>query len=190
MPPQTWATFPVTGAIVGGSTALPSGEVWSLALSGSGAGATVTVANNLAITGASSGYAVMYTIFNPNSLGRTVQTKWGSGTLTTTMGVVGRFQDTSNYYFVNPSQIVKVSGGSASTLATLSQTFVAGDTMQVSFAASGLITVFRNGTSIGTATDTAFVTQNRYGLGVRGTGTANFAYFTTQDQFNQAVVYK
>lgn len=189
-PPQSWAAFGVSGAIVGGTTALSSGEIWSLSLSGSGAGATVTTPGNLAITGATSGYAIMYTLYNANSLGRSVQMKFGTGTLTTTMGMVGRFQDTSNFYFVNPSQIVKVSGGTASTLATLTQTFVAGDTMLVSFASAGQITVYRNGTQVGLATDTAFVSQNRYGLAVRGVGTANYAYFTSFDQFNQAVIYK
>jgi hypothetical protein len=190
LPPQTWATFGTTGAIIGGLTTLPSGEIWSLSTSGSGAGATVTAPGNLAITGATSGYALMYTLFGANTLGRTVQVKFGTNTLTTTMGVIGRLLDVNNYYFVNSTQIVKVTAGTSSTLATLSQTFVTGDTMQVSFAASGLITVYRNGTSVGTATDTAFVANNRYGLGVRGVGTVNFSYFTSIDQYNANVIYK
>jgi hypothetical protein len=62
--------------------------------------------------------------------------------------------------------------------------------MKVVWNASGLMQVYRNGTSVGSATDTTFVANNRYGLGVHGAGTVNFAYFLGADMFNASVIYK
>lgn len=189
-PPLSFATFPVTGAITN-TTSWGSGDVWTTSYTGTGSGATVNVANNCQVTGAGTGaQALIYTLFPANSLGRWTQFKWGSGTLNTSMGAVGRLQDSSNYYFVNNSQIQKVSGGTASTLTTLSQTFVAGDTCKIIWNANGLIQVFRNGTSIGTATDTTFVSNSRFGFGVRGVFTANFNYLVSQDLYYTSVVYR
>lgn len=189
LPPQTWARFPSVAAITN-TTALSSGETWTVNLSGSGAAAAVTAAGNAQLIGATSGYSYIWALASPNTLGRTTQTKFGTGTLTATMGMLGRVQDVSNYYMVNSTQIVKVTAGTASTLANHSSTFVAGDTMKVQWAASGAITVFRNGTQVSLATDTAFVANNRYGLGVHGAGTVNFGYFLGSDMYNAGVIYK
>lgn len=188
-PPLSYATFPNTGAITSASTT-GSGEVWTTAITGSGSSANVNTAGNCQLIGVSGGQSLISLLFNPNSLGRWQQLKWGSGTLTTSMGMVGRMQDSSNYYFVNNTQIQKVVAGTATTLTTLSQTFLAGDTMKVAWNASGLIQVYRNGTQVGTATDTTFVANNRYGLAQRGAGTANFANFLGQDLYNASVVYR
>lgn len=189
LPMHSWDNFRVTG----GLTNAPTGEAWWPVQSGSGAGSTVSVAGNLQITGASGGYAIAYVLPVVNGSVKTVRTKWATGTTpTTAMGIIGRYVDPNNYYFINNSQITRVLSGTQTTLATLTQTFVAGDSMGVAFNSSGLITVTRNGTTIGNVTDTTstLLASNRYGLGVRGTGTANFNYFWASDNYNAAVVYK
>lgn len=181
--------FRTTGALSNAA----SGEAWWPVQSGSGAGSTVSVAGNLQITGASGGYALAYVLLPPTSGAKQVNTKWSASiTPTTAMGVVGRYVDANNYYFINNSQITRVLAGTQTTLATLSSNFAAGDKMQVIFNQSGLITVQKAGTVIGTATDTTatLLASNRYGLGVRGTGTAGFQYFWTYDQINGGVLYK
>jgi hypothetical protein len=57
---------------------------------------------------------------------------------------------------------------------------------------TGLIQVYRNNNLTGSATDTtaALLASNRFGLGIRGTGTANFNYLWVYDQYSQAVTYK
>lgn len=189
-PPLAYATFPSTGTLTNTST-WGSGDIWTVVLGGTGSSASVSSAGNLQLVGAGTGpQALVYSLFNANSMGRWTQFKWGSGTPNTSMGAIGRLQDSSNYYFVNNSQIQKIVGGSATVLATLSQTFVAGDTCKVIWNANGQIQVYRNGTSIGSATDTAFVSNNRFGLGVRGAYTANFNYLLSQDLYNSSVVYR
>lgn len=188
IPQESWDTFLTTGSLVNA----PSGEAWWPVLSGSGAAVTVSATNNLQLTGATSGYALAYLLTAQASTTKWVNTQWATGTTpSTSMGVVGRYVDPNNYYFVNNSQITRVLSGTQTTLATLSQTFVAGDRMQVTFSnTGGVIQVFRNGTLIGTATDTNFTTSARFGLGVRGVATANFNYLWIYDGYNTAVVYK
>lgn len=188
LPQEMWDAFTTTGALINA----PSGEAWWPVLSGTGAAATVSAVNNLQLTGATSGYALLYVLTGPNTTGKWANTRWATGTTPTTgMGLIGRYVDPNNYYFVNNSQIVRVLSGTQTVLATLSQTFAAGDRMQVSFnGTSGLIQVFRNANLIGSATDINFLSSNRFGLGISGTGTANFGYLWVYDQYNSAVTYK
>jgi hypothetical protein len=189
LPQHTFDGFKTTGALSNAA----SGEAWWPVQSGAGAGSTVSAAGNLQLTGASGGYALAYVLTGANSSGKNVATRWnGSITPTTGMGVVGRYVDANNYYFINNSQITRVLSGTQTTLATLSQTYVAGDKMSVTFNASGSIVVYRNGTQIGSATDTTstLLASNRFGLGIRGAGTAGFQYFWCYDNVNGAVTYK
>lgn len=189
LPQHTFDGFLTTGALSNAA----SGEAWWPVTSGSGAAVTVSAAGNLSLTGATSGYALAYVLTNANSWGKTVTTRWsGSITPTTGMGIVGRYVDANNYYFCNNSQITRVLAGTQTTLATYSANMVAGDQMYVDFNTDGSIVVSRNGTTVATATDTTstLLASNRYGLGVRGTGTAGFQYFWAYDKFNGAVIYK
>jgi hypothetical protein len=190
IPQQTWDAFQTTGALVNA----PSSEAWWPVLSGVGAAATVTVAGNLQLTGAASGYALAYVLSGTNTLGKVANLKWATGTTpTTSMGLVCRYVDPNNYYFINNSQITRVLAGTQTTLATLSSNFAAGDRMQVALnGTTGLIQVYRNNNLTGSATDTtaALLASNRFGLGIRGTGTANFNYLWVYDQYSQAVTYK
>jgi len=189
MGPICFDGFKTTGALSNAA----SGEAWWPVQSGSGAGSTVSVAGNLQLTGASGGYALAYVLLGATSGAKQVNTKWSASiTPTTGMGVVGRYVDANNYYFINNSQITRVLAGTQTTLATLSSNFAAGDKMLVTFNQSGLITVSKNGTVVGSTTDTtaALLASNRYGLGIRGTGTAGFQYFWAYDQINGGVLYK
>lgn len=189
MGPICFDGFKTTGALSNAA----SGEAWWPVQSGSGAGSTVSAAGNLQLTGAASGYALAYVLLPTTSGAKQVYTRWnGSITPTTGMGIVGRYVDANNYYFINNSQITRVLAGTQTTLATLSSSFAAGDKMQVTFNQSGLITVSKNGTVIGSTTDTtaALLASNRYGLGIRGAGTAGFQYFWAYDQINGGVLYK
>lgn len=190
LPQETWDAFQTTGALVNA----PSEEAWWPVLSGVGAAATVSSAGNLQLTGASSGYAIAYVLTGPNTGIKWANLRWATGTTpTTSMGMVGRYVDPNNYYFINNSQITRVLAGTQTTLATLSSNFAAGDRMQVAYNdTTGLIQVSRNGTVVGTATDTtaALLASNRFGMGVRGTGTANFGYLWVFDSYNAAVTYK
>lgn len=190
LPQETWDTFQTTGALVNA----PSGEAWWPVLSGSGAAATVSATGNLQLTGATSGYAIAYVLTQTSTGIKWANMKWATGTTPTTgMGLVARYVDPNNYYFINNTQITRVLSGTQTTLATLSSTFVAGDRMQASFdATSGLIQVFRNNNLIGTVVDTtaALLASSRFGLGIRGTGTANLNYLWVYDNYNAAVTYK
>lgn len=187
-PQETWDAFQTTGALVNA----PSGEAWWPVLSGGGTTATVNTAANLQLTGATSGSAIAYVLTGTNTTGKWANLRWAPGTTPTTgMGMVGRYVDPNNYFFINNSQITRVLSGTQTTLLTLSQTFIAGDRMQVFFnGTTGLIQVYRNNNLIGTTTDTNFLTSNRFGLGIRGAGTANFGYLWVYDQYNLAVTYK
>lgn len=190
VPQETWDTFQTTGSLVNA----PSGEAWWPVVSGSGAAATVSSAGNLQLTGATSGYAIAYVLTGPNSGIKLANLRFNTGTTpTTSMGLVGRYVDPNNYYFINNSQITRVLSGTQTTLATLSSSFAAGDRMQTTFnATTGLIQVYRNSSLVGSTTDTSatLLASNRFGMGVRGTGTANFGYLWVYDSYNSAVVYK
>jgi hypothetical protein len=189
LPPQTFDGFKTTGALSNAA----SGEAWWPVTSGAGAAVTVSAAGNLSLTGAASGYALAYVLTGANSSGKTLATKWNASiTPTTAMGVVGRYVDPNNYYFCNNSQITKVVGGTQTVLATYSSNMAAGDRMYVIFNANGQIVVQRNNTVVATTSDTtpALLASNRYGLGVRGTGTAGFQYIWVYDNFNTAVTFK
>lgn len=189
LPQHTFDGFKTTGAL----SNAPSSEAWWPVTSGAGAAVTVSAAGNLQVVGASGGYALAYVLTRANSSGKNVSTRWsGSITPTTAMGIIGRYVDANNYYFVNNSQITRVLAGTQTTLTTLSSNFAAGDKMYVAFNASGQIVVQKNGTTVGTATDTtpALLASDRYGLGVRGTGTAGFQYFWCYDNYSAAVTYK
>jgi hypothetical protein len=186
LPPQSFDHFRVTGAL----TNLDSGEAWQTATSGSGAAVTVNTTGNLQTTGATSGYGVAYFLTNSNTTAKTVKTKF-TGTIQSTSGIIGRFQDASNYYLVNPTNVTKVSSGSQTNLGSAhSSTFVSGDVMRVVFNSNGVIQVFRNGTQVNSVTDTTFSSQNRFGVGIRGTGTANWPWVWVYDSYNSAVIYK
>lgn len=189
LPMASWDNFRVTGAL----TNAPTSEAWWPVVSGGGSGVTVSVAGNLQLTSVSAGYAIAYILPAANSDAKTVRTKWAAGTTpSTSMGIVGRYVDPNNYYFVNNSQITRVLSGTQTTLVTLSQTFVAGDQMAVTFSTSGLIQVFRGNSLIGSTTDTTstLLASNRFGLGARGAATANFTYMLLTDNYNASVVYK
>jgi hypothetical protein len=189
MGPNIFDGFKTTGAL--SNTA--SGEAWWPVQSGVGAASTVSVAGNLQFTGAASGYALAYVLTPATSSAKQVNTKWNASiTPTTGMGVVGRYVDANNYYFCNNSQITRVLAGTQTTLATYSSNMAAGDRMLATFNGSGLITVTRNGTVVASATDTTatLLASNRYGLGIRGAGTAGFQYFWVYDQINGGVLYK
>lgn len=189
LPPQTFDGFKTTGALSNAA----SSEAWWPVQSGAGAGTTVNTAGNLQITGASGGYALAYVLTGANSSGKNVATRWSTSiTPTTAMGVVGRYVDANNYYFCNNSQITKVVGGTQTVLATYSSNFAANDMMYVTFNTSGQIIVQKGNTVVATASDTtaALLASNRFGLGVRGVGTAGFQYFWCYDNFSTAVTYK
>lgn len=189
MGPICFDGFKTTGALSNAA----SGEAWWPVQSGVGAASTVSVAGNLQFTGAASGYALAYVLLPATSGVKQVNTKWNASiTPTTGMGVVGRYVDANNYYFINNSQITRVLAGTQTTLATLSSNFAVGDKMAVTFSQAGLITVQKNGTVVGSTTDTtaALLASNRYGLGIRGAGTAGFQYFWAYDQINGGVLYK
>jgi len=190
LPPHSFDGFKTTGALVNAE----SGEAWWPVTSGAGAGLTVSSAGNLQVTGVTSGYALGYILTTGATSAKWVSTRWATGTTpTTAMGIVARYVDPNNYYFVNNSQITRVLSGTQTTLATLSSSFVAGDKAQVSFnPVTGLIQVYRNGTLVGSATDTTstLLASNRYGLGVRGAAVANFNYLWVYDTYNAAVTYK
>lgn len=188
VPQETWDSFETVGNLV---NAL-SGEAWWPIVSGSGASASVSSIHNLHLVGATSGYALAYVLTQATTGIKTIQTRWATGTVpTTAMGVVGRYTDSNNYIFINNSQITRILSGTQTTLATLSQTFVAGDVMRADFnAKTGSIQVYRNGALIGSVTDTNFLTSPRYGLGTRGAATANFSYLWVFDAYNLGVIYK
>lgn len=186
LPRASFDRFATTGAL----TNLTSGEAWQPSASGTGAGVTVSSAGNLQLTGASAGYAVAYFLTNSNTTAKTVQTTF-TGTISSTSGIIGRVQDPSNYYLVTPTIVAKVVAGTQTTLTTHSSSFATGDTMRVSFDGTvGTINVFKNGTQVASVADTTFIAQNRFGLGQRGTGVANFPYLHVTGSYNQAVVYK
>lgn len=190
LPAHTFDGFKTTGALANAE----SGEAWWPVVSGAGAAITVSSAGNLRVTGVTSGYALGYVLTGASTGAKYVNTKWATGTTpTTAMGVVARYVDPNNYYFVNNSQITRVLAGTQTTLATLSSSFVAGDLLQASFDdTTGVIQVFRNGTTVGTVTDTTatLLASNRFGLGARGAAVANFNYFWVYDNYNAAVTYK
>lgn len=190
LPQETWDAFLTTGALVNA----PSSEAWWPVLSGAGAAATVSAIGNLQLTGATSGYALAYVLTQTSSGIKWANTRFATGTTpTTSMGLVARYVDPNNYYFINNSQITRVLGGTQTTLATLSSSFVAGDRMQASFdATSGLIQVFRNVNLVGSVVDSTatLLASNRFGVGMRGAGTANFNYLWVYDSYNTAVTYK
>lgn len=190
LPQGTWDAFQTTGALVNA----PSGEAWWPVLSGAGAAATVSAAGNLQLTGATSGYSIAYVLTGPNAGAKWANLRFNTGTTpTTSMGLVARYVDPNNYYFINNSQITRVLAGTQTTLATLSSNFAAGDRMQASFhGTTGLIQVYRNNSLVGSATDTtaALLASGRFGMGVRGTGTANLGYLWVYDGYNTAVTYK
>jgi hypothetical protein len=189
LPMSSWDNFRTTGAL----TNAPTSEAWWPVTSGVGSSATVSATGNLQLTSVTSGYSIAYIFPTTNSSAKTVRAKYATGTTpTTSMGVVGRYVDPNNYYFVNSSQITRVLSGTQTTLATLSQTFAAGDQIAVTFNSSGLIQVFRNTSLIGSVTDTTatLLASNRYGLGARGAATANFNYILLTDNYNVSVVYK
>lgn len=188
LPQETWDAFTTTGSLVNA----PSGEAWWPILSGTGAAASVTATNNLQLTGATSGYALAYVLTQNTGTTKWANMRWAPGTTPTTgMGLVARYVDPNNYYFINNSQVTRVLSGTQTTLLTLSQTFAAGDRMQAGFnPTTGVIQVYRNYNLIGTTSDTNFVSSTRFGLGIRGAGTANFGYLWVYDSYNASVVYK
>lgn len=190
LPQETWDAFTTTGALAN----MPSGEAWWPVLSGSGAAATVSATNNLQLTGATSGYSIVYVLTQTNPTTKWANMRWAPGTTpTTSMGLIARYVDPNNYYLVNASQVVRVLSGTSTTILTLSQTFAAGDRMQASFnATTGLIQVYRNNNLIGTVVDASatLLASSRFGLGIKGTGTANFGYLWIYDTYNASVVYK
>jgi hypothetical protein len=189
LPNYVFDGFRTTGALSNAA----SGEAWWPVTSGAGSAVTVSAAGNLSLTGASGGYALAYVLTQPTTAMKTVSTRWSASvTPTTGMGVVGRYVDPNNYIFCNNSQITRVLGGVQTTLATYSSNMAAGDKMNIQFTSGGQITVLKNTTQVATANDTspALLASNRYGLGVRGTGTAGFQYFWSYDQFNSGVLYK
>lgn len=189
LPPHSFDGFRTTGAL----SNAPSSEAWWPVTSGAGSSVTVSASGNLQATGVAGGYALAYIVTGANSSGKNVRTRWSSSvTPTTAMGIVGRYVDANNYYFINNSQITRVLNGTQTTLATLSQTFAAGDSILVSFWSSGQIVVQRNNVTIGSAVDTtaSLLASNRFGLGVRGAATAGFQYFWCYDNYTTAVTYK
>lgn len=185
LPPTSFARFGTTGAL----TNLATGEAWTTAVSGAGASVNVNVAGNVQLIGAASGYALAYFLTNANTMAKVCQTIW-TGTIVANSGIVGRVQDAANYYMINSTNITKVSAGTQTNLATHSSAFVSGDTMRVLFGGGGSIQVFRNGTQVSSASDTSFISNNRYGLATRGAGTANWPSLWVYDNYNSAVVYK
>lgn len=185
LPTTSYARFGSTGAL----TNLSTGEAWTVSTSGSGAAVTVSAPGNVQYTGAASGYAMSYFLTNSNNTGKSIQTVW-TGTIVANSGIVGRVQDPNNYYMVNSTNITKVSAGTQTNLATHSTAFVSGDTMRVFFGAGGTIQVMRNGSLVSSAVDSTFVSNNRFGLAVRGAGTANWPSLWVYDSYNAAVVYK
>jgi hypothetical protein len=188
LPPHSFDNFRVTGAL----SNAPTSEPWWPVNSGAGAASTVSVAGNLQITGASGGYSLNYILTTNNSDLKAVRTKWGAGTPTTAMGMILCYVDPNNYYFCNNSQVLRVLAGVTTTLATYSSNMVATDLMLVTHTAVGGIQVSRNGVVVATTSDTspAMLASNRFGLGVRGVGVANFAYFWVADNYNAGVIYK
>lgn len=186
--PHIFDGFKTTGALSNAA----SGEAWWPVVAGAGAGVTVSVAGNIALTGVAAGYALAYVLAPTTSGQKNVVTKWGTGTPTTAMGVVGRYVDANNYYFCNNSQITRVLAGTQTTLATYASNFATGDRMIASFNANGQIIVQRNGTTVATTTDTTatLLASSRYGLGTRGAAVSNFNYFWVYDTVNGGVLYK
>lgn len=186
--PNIFDGFLTTGALSNAA----SGEAWWPVTSGVGSGVTVNTAGNLQLTGVGGGYALAYVLTPATTGQKNVLTKWGSGSPTTAMGVVGRYVDASNYYFCNNSQITRVLAGTQTTLATYSSNFASGDKMLVTFNQSGLITVQKNGTTVASTTDTtaSLLASSRYGLGTRGAAVSNFSYFWCLDTVNGGVLYK
>lgn len=185
----TFDGFKTTGAL----SNAPSSEAWWPVNSGVGSGITVNTAGNLQLTSVASGYALAYVLTGANTAGKTVRTRWNSSiTPTTSMGIVGRYVDSNNYYFVNNSQITRVLNGTQTTLATFSSNMAAGDIFAVTFNATGQINVARNGTVVATVTDvtSTLLASNRFGLGARGAAVAGFQYFWLHDTYNAAVTYK
>lgn len=84
-----------------------------------------------------------------------------------TAGLMLRFQDGSNFlYFDGRSgggQLYKVVAGSSTVLITSSSAFANGDTVSVKMIGSAL-TLYKNGTQVGTATDAALSTKTKHGL--------------------------
>lgn len=189
MPQITYDGFKTTGALVNAS----SSEAWWPVTSGSGSGVTVNTAGNIQLTSVTSGYAIAYVLTQPNSSAKIFRTRWNASvTPTTGMGIVGRYVDANNYYFINNSQITRVLNGTQTTLATLSSNFAAGDQVHINFYANGQIQVFKNTTIVGSTVDTtaALLASNRFGLGARGAAVANFQFFWCYDNYSQAVVFK
>ncbi len=186
--PHIFDGFKTTGALSNAA----SGEAWWPVTSGVGSGVTVNTAGNLQLTGVAAGYALAYVLAPATSGQKNVITKWGTGTPSTAMGVVGRYVDANNYYFCNNSQITRVLAGTQTTLTTYSSNFATGDKMTVSFNASGQIVVQKNGTTVASTIDTtpSLLASNRYGLGTRGAAVSNFSYFWCFDQVNGGVLYK
>lgn len=186
--PHVFDGFKTTGALSNAA----SGEAWWPVTSGVGSGVTVNTAGNLQLTGVAAGYALAYVLTPPTTGSKNILTKWGTGTPTTAMGVVGRYVDANNYYFCNNSQITRVLAGTQTTLATYSSNFATGDKMIVAFASNGQIIVQKNGTTVASVTDTTstLLASNRYGLGTRGAAVSNFSYFWCLDVVNGGVLYK
>ena len=78
-------------------------------------------------------------------------------------GIVGRWSSDSNYWRVSAKYLKKNVAGTLSTVATHSTAFSAGDRMTVSWNGS-VITVYRNGTQVSTATDSFNSTATYFGI--------------------------
>lgn len=82
--------------------------------------------------------------------------------------IIFRYSSAGNYYHAGPTQLWIVQSGAFTLVGTYSTAFSAGDRMTVELNGSA-ITIFRNGVSVLTATNSTFSTATQHGIGVEAT---------------------
>lgn len=112
-----------------------------------------------------------------------------SQTVSCISGLVARYQDTNNYFVYQMNQttgkaeLVRVQGGTPTTIANPSQTFTQGTKYTLKLVTSGNnFTGYVNGSQVLTATDSFQATKTVWGVGYgASTGLTQFANFSVTD---------
>lgn len=131
-----------------------------------------------------------------NTMGKTIRTTFTAVPtgVNAASGVLVSYVDPLNYVVVTPTIIAKMVAGTQTTLATHSSAIAANDLLTITISAAGLVTVFKNGSSVSSNTPSPTIPQNpNVGLlaynPVTTAAVLTVGSFTVTDQFN-ATVFK
>jgi hypothetical protein len=143
---------------------------------------------------ASAGQTQATCVLDSSSSNVDVQVTWA--TVGTDDGIIARSAGDNDYLLMtarpsgfNDSTLYKKVGGSYTQLATHAASWVNGDVLKLTVDSSNLITCYRNGASLMSATDSAGSTNTKHGLRTNtGAATAKWTTFSITDSSGGTVL--